>query len=123
MVNKIKKMIPREIFGHFTSALGRRCAGKSVASVIFSNWKNFLFFAKVDLIAGHIVALFHALFLSSCLGSIATEVPILYCSFPLISLVFSQEVINLDQHQVSTYILLGIDFIINLLFTGQVNFC
>jgi len=76
----VKKIPFREIFGHFTSALGRRCAGGSVQSV--------------DLIAGHIVALFHALFLSSCLGSIATEV--------------------------STYILLGIDFIINLLFTGQV---
>ena len=38
------------------------------------------FSPKVDLIAGHIVALFHALFLSSCLGSIATEVLKLYWS-------------------------------------------
>jgi hypothetical protein len=72
----------REIFGHMMSSLGKRCAGAEVPSV--------------ELIAGNIVALFHALFLSSCLGSIATEI--------------------------STYILLGIDFVINLLFTGQVYY-
>ena len=84
-------------------ALSRRSAGGPVPSV--------------ELIAGHIVALFHALFLSrytvsflrlrhalerhishalltSCVGSIATDV--------------------------STYILLGVDFVINLFFTGQI---
>jgi hypothetical protein len=72
----------REVFAHMMSSLGKRCAGGSVPSV--------------ELIAGNIVALFHALFLSSCLGSIATAI--------------------------STYILLGIDFVINLIFTGQVYY-
>ena len=66
---------------------------------------------KVELIAGHIVALFHALFLSSCLGSIATEVK-------HVIVLISSKIVFL---QMSTYILLGIDFIINLMFTGQVS--
>ena len=74
--------IIREVFGHFMSSLGWRCAGKPVPSV--------------ELISGHIVALFHALFLSSCLGSIATPI--------------------------SGYILLGIDFVINLIFTVQIYY-
>ena len=50
----------REGFGLIMSALGRRCSGGPVPSV--------------ELISGHIVALFHALFLSSCVGSIATDI-------------------------------------------------
>ena len=72
--------VVREIFNHILQVLGRRCAGRHIPSV--------------ELIAGNIVALFHALFLSSCVGSIATEI--------------------------STYILLGVDFVINLFFTGRV---
>jgi hypothetical protein len=70
----------REVFGHIISALGRRSAGGHVPSV--------------DMIAGHIVSLFHALFISSCIGSLATEI--------------------------TTCILLGMDFVINLIFTGRV---
>ena len=73
----------REVFAHFMSILGHHCAGGSVPSV--------------ELMVGNIVALYHALFLCSCLGSVAT---------PL-----------------SGNILLGIDFVINLIFTGQIYFC
>ena len=66
----------REVFGHFMSVLGHHGAGGSVPSV--------------ELMVGNIVALFHALFLSSCLGSVATPT--------------------------SGNILLGIDFGINLIF-------
>ena len=72
----------REAFGHFMSHLGHHCAGGSVPST--------------ELMVGNIVALFHALFLSSCLGSVATPT--------------------------SGYILLGIDFGINLIFTGQIYY-
>ena len=70
----------REGFAHMMSLLGKHCAGGSVPSV--------------ELMVGNIVALFHALFLSSCLGSVATPI--------------------------TGYILLGIDFAINILFTGQI---
>ena len=72
----------REIFGHFLSKLGQKCATTSVPSV--------------ELNIANIVALFHALFLASCVGSIATSI--------------------------SAYILLGIDFAINLLFTFQIYY-
>ena len=72
----------REGFAHLLSFLGEHCAGGSVPSV--------------ELNVGHIGALFHALFLASCVGSIATPV--------------------------STYILLGIDFAINIAFTCQIYY-
>ena len=85
--------------------------------------------SKVELIAGHIVALFHALFLSSCLGSIATEVSSRLFAYLIttteVSIINGQPAlvicIILNNQQMSTYILLGIDFIINLMFTGQVS--
>ena len=72
--------IIREGFGLLMSALGKRSSGGDIPSV--------------ELIAGNIVALFHVLFLSSCIGSIATKM--------------------------TTYILLGTDFLINIFFTFRV---
>ena len=96
-------IITFQVFAHGMLALSRRSAGGPVPSV--------------ELIAGHIVALFHALFLSrssaSCLClQPALELHIIHAL--LISCVGS------IATEMSTYILLGVDFVINLLFTGQI---
>ena len=72
----------RELLGHLMSQLGEKCATAKIPSV--------------DLNMANVVSLFHALFLASCVGSIATLL--------------------------STFILIGVDFSINLGYTFQIYY-
>ena len=124
------KLIRREIFGHFTSALGRRCAGGSVPSAYYFQ----AHISNISVLDWQYFGLVKYFWAPSFLARLIWSPDILSLfSTPSFSQAASDPLLPRSLfvwsflprskcEQVSTYILLAIDFIINLLFTGQVSF-